>query len=387
MQKFTNSVLLSTMMFNFINGAVIVVFPIYLLHTSNNYLLATLITGLPLAAQVVGNYFWGWLSDRIRTRKLPAIAGCGTGCLMFLLLPFVQPVTLLLLRTLQTLLLSSQVLLQNIVSDTSERKGKSLGMLNVYSNVGVVAGAIAFVYLLPSENLSHDFMLLFSAVLTFSGGIGTFFIVISQDVIFGTNAKKPGNNIRVFILFLVATVVMWGNYTIFSIFPIYISNFSIALGECVLTGVKITAVFIASSSLLGIPASYIAGICTDRYSKIKIAACGILTYSVIWFILSITNSLILIYVIWVLPVWLFFVLPVTAASSESVSIEEKGWAIGMINAGMGLGALLGSFTAGYLTPVEGFSAVFRTGSLIVFLGVIPLAIYFYHDRVLRSIKG
>ncbi|MEM3396891.1 MAG: MFS transporter [Thermoplasmata archaeon] len=374
MRTYTNSYLVSAMMFNLINGAAIVVFPLYMLKLSNDYLMATLVTGLPLSAQVAGNYFWGRISDKLRTRKLPAVMGCAVGSMLFLSLPFLLPLLFIVTRTLQNMLLSSQILLQNLASDTKSEKGSSLGILNIYSNIGVVVGALGFVFILPSETLSYNFIVVFSISLTIVGILGTLFLWLSGDVFFKSQTKRTKAR-TIYLLCFLTAIVMWGNYTVFSIFPVYISDFSVSINGFTFTGVKLTGIFIASSSLTGIPASYIAGKFTDRYRKEKIAAASILVYSLIWFILSITNSLPIIYLIWILPVWLFFVLPVTAASSESVKLEERGWAIGMINAGIGLGALLGSYTGGYLSDHYGFQAAFVMAGLIVLLGLLPLAFW------------
>ncbi|MCX8174307.1 MAG: MFS transporter [Thermoplasmata archaeon] len=374
MRTYRRSYLVAALMFNLINGAAIVVFPLYMLKLSEDYLMATLVTGLPLSAQIAGNYFWGRISDKLRTRKLPAVSGCIAGSVLFLLLPFLSPVQFIGLRTVQNMLLSSQVLLQNLASDTEARKGSSLGILNLYSNIGVVAGALGFVFLLPSETLSFEFIAAFSVSLALAGIVGTLSLVFSADVPFNARRKKTKNR-TVYILCLLTAVVMWGNYTVFSIFPVYISDFSVTVNGLTFTGVKLTGIFIASSSITGIPASYIAGKFADKYRKELLIGASILVYSVIWYILAFTTSLPVIYIIWVLPVWLFFVLPVTAAASESVGIEERGWAIGLINAGIGMGALLGSYTGGYLSGLYGFPSAFMVAGCTVLLGLVPLALW------------
>ncbi|MEM3444758.1 MAG: MFS transporter [Thermoplasmata archaeon] len=374
MQGYSWGYLAAALLFNLINGAAIVVFPLYMLKLSEDYLMATLVTGLPLSAQALGNYFWGRISDKLGTRKLPAVVGCTTGSLLFLLLPFLSPLQFIGMRTAQNMLLSSQVLLQNLASDTKAKKGSSLGTLNLYSNIGVVAGALGFVFLLPAETLSRDFIAFFSTGLALTGIAATFFLYLSEDVPFNAMVGKRRNT-TVYLLFLLIAIVMWGNYTVFSIFPVYIADFSVPVGSITLTGIKLTGIFIASSSLTGIPASYIAGKFTDKYRKERLVCASLLIYALIWFILAFTTSLPIIYFIWVLPVWLFLVLPVTAASSESVGIEERGWAIGMINAGIGLGALLGSYTGGCLSNLYGFPAAFLAGSCIVLSGLLPLALW------------
>jgi len=371
-----NVLLISSMMFNLINGAVLVVFPLYLLSiTANDYLIAALVTGLPLSAQVLGNYVWGRISDNLHTRKKPAIVGCFAGSLLFLLLPFASAVSFVVIRTFQSLLLSSQILLQNLVSDTTDNKGRELGTLNIFANIGVVAGTLSFLFLLPSDSLTFEYISLFSIALTLCGLIGTFFLCFSKDVKFESGNHVLGKHTKnktILILFTVTAVLMWANYTVFSLFPVYISIFHVNIFNFDLTGVKLVALFIGSSSLFGIPGSYVAGYLTDRKNKKVIIAVSIVIYATIWILLSMVSDVAIIYIIWVLPVWLFFVLPATALASESVVLDERGRAIGLINAGIGLGALLGSYTAGTLVSHFSFSFAYICAGLIALLALIPL---------------
>lgn len=368
-------ILCSTFITYIINAMLYPILSIYARNASNDYIYSGIIVSLPLLVSIIMSFVWGALSDYLGKRKTLVVISGIIGSSMYFIFPFLDITSLIVLRTVQSVFLTSTILLVVIVTEYfPEGKGKAIGNLSMVGGFGSALGGALSGFLIPNEAIGLStpeikYFFYLCGISTMFAMLILFFVPESEKKKYRLESSKSfrisniSNIKEINIICFAAIFIAAGGHMIFGIFPAYLENFLNA-------DIKIIGIFMASSSLFGMIAYGLAGKMCDKFSRKKIFTASAISYTVVWFLIGRSSNMLVLYILWSIPVWAFFYTSATAMIADLTEESERGRGIGLLNSvALGYGGFIGAFFSGYLTDSFGFANLSILSSLFAITGL------------------
>ena len=112
-----------------------------------------LVVGLPNFALVGGSAFWGYVADKWRSRKSVVVLCSIVTAILYLPLPWLGPLELVIVRTIQSFFLGGMVQIATMFSELdSSARGSFMGRLEAVLGLGWGVGAFAGGYLVNEDD-------------------------------------------------------------------------------------------------------------------------------------------------------------------------------------------------------------------------------------------
>ncbi len=351
---------LGVLLLNASGGVLFAVLPIIEIQEGGGPLLATLIVGAPLVAQILATFLWGALSDRWGRRRELLVAGVLGQSVLFLVYPFLDPVSLLLVRIVQVFLGATSALATTVVTeDPSRPAGHGLGDLSFWGGVGGVLGVLAGYPLLGGTTFSAHApaaIVLFVLLAALSAG-AVLFLALSGEIPRARARTSWRGVLRfrrsraIYPLAVAAAILGVANYTVYTLFPLFIRGL---LAHPAAFGVVGPASVTQQLALLSIGAG-LGGVVVSPATGRWVEGVGHrrafyllapLLYALLWVGLALVRSYVAIFLIWSIPAAVFFQIPLTREIADLTSPEERGRAVGLWLSAYYLGGLVASVLAG-----------------------------------------
>ncbi len=375
------------LLLNASGGVLFAVLPLLEIREGGGPLLATLISGAPLAAQVLATFVWGALSDRWGRRRELLAGGVLGQSVLFLTYPFLDPITLLLVRILQVFLGATSVLANTVATEDRARPaGHGLGDLSFWGGIGGVLGVLAGLPFLGGSGLAAhsaaaDGLFVLLALLS---GASVLFLALTGEIARpkATTPLKRAFHFEsgpwVVRLSLATAVVGVANYLVFTTFPLFIHDVLAANGPVVfgtLTNpTQQLALLSIGAGMGGVVVSRITGRWVEgerRRRRLYLVAPAI--YALLWAGFALVRSFDVVFLIWSFPASIFFTLPLTREVSALTPRHERGRAVGILGAAYTLGGLGGAFLGGIAVGADlPFRSMYLAAAGIDLLGMVIL---------------
>jgi MFS family permease len=377
------------LLLNASSGVLFAVLPLFEIQEGGGPLLATLIVGAPLLAQILATFLWGTLSDRWGRRRELLTVGVLGQSVLFLTYPFLDPTGLLVVRIVQVFLGAASSLATTVATeDPSRSAGQGLGNLSFWGGVGGVLGVVAgFPFLGGQEFTSHSTAAVeLFVLLTVLSGASVLCLALSGEL----GRRKAAVRLReafrfrsgpwVLRLSLASGIVGVANYTVYTLFPLFVRSALAAQGQglfgATLNPTQQLALLSIGAGVGGVLVSPITGrwVEGERLRRRLFLGAPII-YALLWVGFAFLHSYLAIFLMWSFPAAVFFQLPLTREIAGLTPPEERGRAVGLFAAAYSSGGLLGSFAAGL--GVEAgvpFSSMFLASAGVDIVGFLALLI-------------
>ncbi|AMQ18264.1 MFS transporter [Thermococcus peptonophilus] len=325
-------------------------------------------------------YPFGWLSDATRNRKGFIALGTASIGLFYAVMAFVSsPVQVLFLRTLQGIFGSAMTPAHSaLISELSTRAGSIFGLFNSIENAGYMVGN--FIGSAMVEYLGIKSLFVISGLLLFlSAGIVLLIrerpagrrslmgMILVQEgreswrATVKSSAFKKLMRGYLGLFYFTVFLVMVASGQFYSVSSVY---FKEAFGEWsvgVLFGIE---------SLAAALTGYFLGRLIDRYGAKKFYLMAVFGYALVFILYAIVRNVWLAFGIAFLSgiKWILTINSTSAYVAQKVSVSERAQGMGLLNAMMSLGWVVGPLIGGYLSGISFQLNFFST--------VVPLSIAF-----------
>ncbi|MCI4369344.1 MAG: MFS transporter [Thermoplasmata archaeon] len=375
------------LLLNASSGVLFAVLPLFEVQEGGGPLFATLIVGAPLLAQILATFLWGSLSDRSGRRRELLTAGVLGQSVLFLAYPFLDPAGLLLVRIVQVFLGAAASLATTVATeDPSRSAGQGLGNLSLWGGIGGVLGVVAGLPFLGGAQFSSHSLAAFElfVLLTALSGASVLCLAFSGELARLASTVRLRDALRfqsgpwVLRLSLASAIVGVANYTVYTLFPLFVRGVlapqGSALFGAVLNPTQQLALLSLGAGMGGVLVSPITGRWVEgerRRRRLFLAAPVV--YALLWTGFALIHSYGAIFLIWSVPAAIFFQLPLTREIAGLTHPEERGRAVGLFVAAYTSGGLVGAFIAG-LGVQAGipFSTMFLGAAAIDVAGFVAL---------------
>ena len=327
-----------------------------------------LVVGLPNFALVAGSAFWGYVADKWRSRKNVVVLCSIATALLYLPLPWLGPLELVLVRTIQSFFLGGMVQIATMFSELdSSARGSFMGRLESVLGLGWGIGAFAGAYLVNENDYGLGsgpviFSFFFTAFLGLVSVIGYMsstekkrkIVIIEEDFFF--HFKKLSR------LFTITFILFMGYIFFLTISPVYLT---VVAGS----SYKMGWIVLCSGLIHAITAPY-AGNLIDKYpreSAIRIASAFVI-FSMLAY--SLTINLYLITLVFTIPIYMTFFLGARTIVADVVPFDLRARMMGLLSSFSLLGSGLGSLIVGELLLNYDEQQVFLFGALIASVAFI-----------------
>lgn len=363
------------LLLNASSGVLFAVLPLFEFDEGGGPLLATLILGAPLLAQTLATVLWGSLSDRWGKRRELLVLGVLSSAGLFLTYPFLDPVGLLLVRILQVFLGATSGLATAVATeDPGQAAGRGLGYLSFWGGVGGVLGvAAAYPFLGGATFTSHSPEAVPLFVLLAALSVGSVVLLAFAGEIQRPRETRPWRSLLRFRsgpwvvrLSIAMALVGLANYTIYTLFPLFVQEVMAPMGlfGLVLNPTQQLALLSVGAGLGGVLVSPWTGDVTERaVARRRLYFFAPLLYALLWTGFAFVRSYPVIFLIWSIPAAIFFSIPLTREVAGLTLPEERGRAVGLLTSAYSLGGLGGAVLAGFGSR-EGasFQTIFLVGA-------------------------
>jgi MFS family permease len=377
---------------NAASGVLFAVLPLFEVQEGGGPLLATLIVGAPLLAQILATFLWGALSDRWGRRRELLAGGVLGQSVLFLAYPFLGPVGLLIVRIVQVFLGAASALATTVATEDPARSaGQGLGNLSFWGGIGGVLGVVAGYPLLGgSEFTSHSpTALALFVLLALLSGAAVLCLALAGELGRPKGAVPLPQTLRfrsgpwVLRLSLAAVIVGVANYTVYTLFPLFVRDVLASQGMglfgTLLNPTQQLALLSIGAGLGGVLVSPVTGrwVEGERLRR-RLFLIAPLVYAALWVGFAVLHSYAAIFLIWSFPAAIFFQLPLTREIAGLTSPEERGRAVGLFGAAYYVGGLLGSIAAGLgIQAGVPFTTMFLLSAGIDGIGFVVLLMVVY----------
>lgn len=327
-----------------------------------------LVVGLPNFALVGGSFFWGVIADRWQNRKAVVVLCAMFSAILYIPLPWLSPVGLIVVRTLQSFFLGGMVQIATLFSELNpEARATLMGKLEAALGFGWGAGAFLGGFLVLSEDYgsSHP-MVIFSFLLTASLGI---FAVVGY---MGSTERYTAREVvrlefgeyfwPISRLFVTTFIMFFGYMFFLSISPIYLTEVA---GSSFGMGI----IVLLSGIVHAITAPYI-GRLVDAYPRENAIRASTITVFLSLTIYSLTNNIYLITLAFLPPIYMTYFLGARAIIADNVPYQLRARAMGLLTSFSLLGSGVGSIVVGELLVNMNFQDAFRIGSFLTFISIL-----------------
>ena len=337
-----------------------------------------LVVGLPNFALVGGSAFWGYVADKWRSRKSVVVLCSIVTALLYLPLPWLSPLELVIVRTIQSFFLGGMVQIATMFSEfDSSARGSFMGRLEAVLGLGWGVGAFAGAYLVNEDAYGIGsgpviFSFFFTAFLGLISVIGYMssserkrdLIAVKQD--FLVYFKRLSR------LFFITFILFMGYIFFLTISPVYLTNIAGSSG-------RMGLIVLCSGLIHALTAPY-AGNLIDKYPRetaIRIASAFVI-FSMLAY--SFTENLYVITLVFTIPIYMTFFLGARTIVADTVPYELRARMMGLLSSFSLLGSGFGSLIVGELLLYYEEQQVFFVGAFIASIAFLLSLKNFPHLR-------
>tara|TARA_B100001029_G_scaffold179731_1_gene190621 strand:- start:6495 stop:7640 length:1146 start_codon:yes stop_codon:yes gene_type:complete len=337
-----------------------------------------LVVGLPNFALVGGSAFWGYVADKWRSRKSVVVLCSIVTALLYLPLPWLGPLELVIVRTIQSFFLGGMVQIATMFSELdSSARGSFMGRLEAVLGLGWGVGAFAGGYLVNEDDYG-----LGSAPVVFSFFFTAFLGLISVIGYMSSTERKreiielKGDFLvyfkRLSRLFLITFILFMGYIFFLTISPVYLTNIAGSSN-------RMGLIVLCSGLIHALTAPY-AGDLIDKYPRetaIRIASAFVI-FSMLAY--SFTENLYVITIVFTIPIYMTFFLGARTIVADTVPYELRARTMGLLSSFSLLGSGFGSLIVGELLLHYEEQQVFLIGAFLASIAFILSLKDFSHLR-------
>ena len=337
-----------------------------------------LVVGLPNFALVGGSAFWGYVADKWRSRKSVVVLCAIVSALLYLPLPWLGPLELVIVRTIQSFFLGGMVQIATMFSELdSSARGSFMGRLEAVLGLGWGVGAFTGAYLVNEDAYGiGSGPVIFSFFFTaFLGLISVIGYMSSTERKRDLIAVKPDFLIyfkRLSRLFFITFILFMGYIFFLTISPVYLTNIAGSSN-------RMGLIVLCSGLIHALTAPY-AGNLIDKYPRetaIRIASAFVI-FSMLAY--SFTENLYVITLVFTIPIYMTFFLGARTIVADTVPYELRARMMGLLSSFSLLGSGFGSLIVGELLLYYEEQQVFFVGAFIASIAFILSLKNFPHLR-------
>ena len=327
-----------------------------------------LVVGLPNFALVAGSTFWGYVADKWRSRKKVVVLCSIVTALLYLPLPWLGPLELVLVRTIQSFFLGGMIQIATMFSELdSSARGTFMGHLEAVLGLGWGIGAFSGGFLVNSDEYGlGEGPVIFSFMLTaFLGLVAVIGYMSSTEKKRDFVAENEDFMVyfrRLYRLFMITFILFMGYMFFLTISPVYLTEVtgsSSSMGLVMLGSGIIHAVTAPS-----------AGKLVDKYPRemaIRLSSIFVIMSMLTY---SFTQNVILIVIVFTIPIYMTFFLGARAIVADTVPYQLRARAMGLLSSFSLLGSGFGSILVGELLLYFDYQSVFQIGAIISLLALL-----------------
>ncbi len=321
-----------------------------------------LVVGLPNFALVAGSAFWGYIADKWRSRKNVVILCSIVTALLYLPIPWLGPLGLVLVRTLQSFFLGGMVQIATMFSELdSTARGSFMGRLEAVLGLGWGTGAFAGAYLVSENEYGLGsgpvvFSFFFTAFLGLISVIGYMSSTERKRELLPINDDFLSYFKKLSRLFIITFILFMGYIFFLTISPVYLTDIAGSSN-------KMGWIVLCSGLIHAVTAPY-AGNLIDKYPRetaIRIASVFVI-FSMLAY--SFTVNLYVITLVFTIPIYMTFFLGARTIVADIVPYDLRARMMGLLSSFSLLGSGLGSLIVGELLLYYEEQEVFLFGALI-----------------------
>ena len=337
-----------------------------------------LVVGLPNFALVGGSAFWGYVADKWRSRKSVVVLCSIVTALLYLPLPWLGPLELVIVRTIQSFFLGGMVQIATMFSELdSSARGSFMGRLEAVLGLGWGVGAFTGAYLVNEDAYGiGSGPVIFSFFFTaFLGLISVIGYMSSTERKRDLIAVKPDFLIyfkRLSRLFFITFILFMGYIFFLTISPVYLTNIAGSSN-------RMGLIVLCSGLIHALTAPY-AGNLIDKYPRetaIRIASAFVI-FSMLAY--SFTENLYVITLVFTIPIYMTFFLGARTIVADTVPYELRARMMGLLSSFSLLGSGFGSLIVGELLLYYEERQGFFIGAFIASIAFILSLKNFPHLR-------
>ena len=332
--------------------------PLYVRRTFSHTSLLTIasIVAIPQCAMFVASNFWGALADYTRKLKpylLIGIAGYG-GCLLVLSVSRTT-VAVVVGATISSLFFAAlRPTSQSYVTLLREtEKGRAIGDLMAFQSLGWLIGGIAGGYLFePLSGVPVKSILVGGSLF---GAAVLILVAILLRPLARTDA--PSRERESWLRGMTADLrTLYGSRALVTICALtalcsggvwlFFGNFSVFLTEYIKASTTLLGWAMALSTCFGMLVYAPSGRLVDRVGPIRVFALAVLSYAIVYGLLSLTKDPILIAVYFCVPVYPFFNVSVITLASELSGQNTRAGGLGVLAGVLAIALAAGTLAGG-----------------------------------------
>jgi MFS family permease len=312
----------------------------------------------------VFQYPFGWLSDTSKNRKGFIAFGAASIGLFYTMMAFTTaPVHVLLLRTLQGAFGSAMTPAHSaLISELSARAGSIFGLFNSIENAGYMVGnfvgsVIVEYFGIRSLFIISGSLLFLSAFIALlirerpSGRRSLLGMILVQEGRESWRATVGGSALRKLmrgsmgLFYLTVFLVMVASGQFYSVSSVYFKEVFGEWSVGVLFGIE---------SLAAALTGYFLGRLIDRYGAKRFYLVSIAGYAMAFVLYAIVRNVWLAFGVAFLSgiKWILTINSTSAYVAEKVGVSERAQGMGLLNAMMSLGWVIGPLIGGYLSGIS-----------------------------------
>ncbi|ACS32869.1 MFS transporter [Thermococcus gammatolerans] len=312
----------------------------------------------------VFQYPFGWLSDSTGNRKGFIAFGVASTGLFYVAMAFVGSATgVLILRTLQGIFGSAMMPAHSaLISELSTRAGSIFGLFNSIENAGFMVGnflgsAIVRYFGIRKLFLISGFLLFVSAWIVLlirerpTGRRSILGMILVQEGRESWRATVKGSAFRKLmrghlgLFYVTVFLVMIASGQFYGVSSVY---FKETFGEWSV------GVIFGIESLAAALTGYFLGKLIDRYGAKKFYLIAIAGYGLAFLLYAVVRNVWLVFGIAFLSgvKWVLTINSTSAYVAQNVSVRERAQGMGLLNAMMSLGWVVGPLIGGYLSGIS-----------------------------------
>ena len=337
-----------------------------------------LVVGLPNFALVAGSAFWGYVADKWRSRKNVVVLCSIVTALLYLPLPWLGPLELVLVRTIQSFFLGGMVQIATMFSELdSSARGSFMGRLEAVLGLGWGVGAFAGAYLVSENDYGLGsgpvvFSFFFTAFLGLISVIGYMSSTEKKREILKLKDDFFFYFKRLSRLFIITFILFMGYIFFLTISPVYLTDIagsSNSMGWIVL----------CSGLIHAITAPY-AGNLIDKYPREMAIRLSSIFVIISMLTYSLTENVILIVIVFTIPIYMTFFIGARAIVADTVPYELRARTMGLLSSFSLLGGGVGSISVGEILLHYNEHEAFLLGAFLAFIAFLLSLKDFSHLR-------
>jgi MFS family permease len=327
-----------------------------------------LVVGLPNFALVAGSTFWGVIADRWKNRRFVVVICSIISALLYIPLPWLGPVNLVIVRTIQSFFLGGMVQMATLFSEINPKARATLmGWLESALGFGWGAGAfLGGILIVSTEYGSANPSVIFSFLLAASLGI---FATVGCMGVTERSVVREDIDIDFAPYFWKLSRLFTTTFILFMGYMFFLSFSPIYLTEVAGSSFGMGIIVLLSGVVHALVAPY-AGKLVDTYPRefaIRIS-CTFVFISMITY--SFTQNIYLITLAFVLPIYMTYFLGARSIVADTVPYQLRARTMGLLSSFSLLGSGFGSILVGELLIHFEYQSVFRIGAIIALFSII-----------------